>query len=490
MFNKTLSCFIAMILMSSVFAKIQNWSTLPKIKSTKETSRRPTASADNLSPTYIKLRDEYLKIKDPLALHKFMVKLNNNYNSYPDDVKLFIAVMSPTMAARSIVYRGYDLADQHKLFRATMVTMLMRLATGIELLEPGAQSKTTFRYATEPFLPGDNNLKFKKESDVQDYMMEEVRPLIEVAIERIKQIDMSSDKIVLDLQLFNGAASFQDGIARYRYVGKPEKDSILSTLYANLAAIYQFNAYSIDSLIEFNLEISKKFGFEGLRILTNVQGLNTQQLVDIFKKSTYKNLFKLRSNGVQDMKKSYAYMRESAIHAHYSYNDMKERNLDEDDILRFDLVGPFRNALDMTDANLIALYSSGEPKTNKDGSVSIQESEAPTIRSEVTGQTVKVNMAGYFNNPPKDLKDLLPTRFETGDKYVTIRVKKNKNDRGQSYKYRNYRRGMPIGWNNDQFKYLFPELRSDQKVSDAVAVIGQSFSTGVVFMPMVFAINP
>jgi hypothetical protein len=49
---------------------------------------------------------------------------------------------------------------------------------------------------------------------------------------------------------------------------------------------------------------------------------------------------------------------------------------------------------------------------------------------------------------------------------------------------------MPKSWDHDQYKHLFPELKSNQKVSDAIAVIGQSFSTGVVFVPMVFAINP
>jgi hypothetical protein len=489
MYLKLLTALISLLLLNETFAKKSNWSKLPKVKYKKETTRRPTASSDNLSPEYIKLRDEYLKIKDPLKLHQFLVKIDQNYDSYPTDVKFFVALTVPTAASRSVVYRSYDLANKHKLFRASIVTVLMRLAAGIEMLEPGQQSETYFRYATEPFLPGDNLKKFKKEEDIQTYFMTEVRPLIETAIERIKNLDLSSDKIVLDLQLMNGAASFQDGIERYRLIGNPEKNLVLSTLNANLAGIYQFNSYHINGLINFNKEVSKIFGFESFRIISRVEGMSSKKFVDVFKRKEFKKLFTIRENGAEDMKKSYAYMREAAIYSHYTWNEMKERNLNEDDILRFDLVGPFRTAFDMTDTNLIALFGAGEPVSNDNGTVSITQGEIPLIRSEVTGQTVKVNMAGYFNNPPKDLKALLPQTFEEGQKYKRIKVT-GKDGKTEYFEYRNYKRGMPKSWDHDQYKHLFPELKSNQKVSDAIAVIGQSFSTGVVFVPMVFAINP
>jgi hypothetical protein len=70
-----------------------------------------------------------------------------------------------------------------------------------------------------------------------------------------------------------------------------------------------------------------------------------------------------------------------------------------------------------------------------------------TLTSRVTGESVTVDVPGFYAKPPQNLFSLMATDFEDSNSHQLTKFGKT---------YRNYKAGRAKAWNNDQWRTLVP----------------------------------
>jgi hypothetical protein len=420
-------------------------------------------SEEAMSEKFRDFRDTFLTIKTKEEVEKFLKKMDTEYDNYPDDLKFFAAQMIPFLTLKSFSYKMYPLLKREKITHSVLVSRVLDFASFMRINFPTEQWDAGFRFASEPFVADEE--RFEEADDLQKYVDNTMYPAFMKAATRIQALNFSGSKIAWDHKLFYGTASFTDNFKRYRYLGEAERVATLSSLHEGMAWMKRFTAYNVKGSTKLAKDLGTLVGVDSF--FSAVDGVTALKVKGVFDREDHKDLYTLLPNGKADLQIAFNHIREAARLQIIAWNEVKDRPANELDALNSMILDPFRDRIDRGSETLEKIV---------DGPVK--------IRSDVTGELVLVDLPAFYANPPKDLKSLLPTEFEGGDKNIKKKLRTSDGKREKRVKYRNYFYGRAVGWDASAYKTLFPELKNGRQVSSATRILNQSAGSFPVAMGM------
>jgi hypothetical protein len=473
--------FILWLTMSSVFAA--STPVIPKIddndfawmkddffKQEKASARTrasrsvATASEVNdqmLSPKFKEVRAEFLKIKTGNELKTFIAKLDANYANYPDDLKLMTAMLTPLLKFKAFTYKIYPFVAKEKITHSVMLSQVQNFASFMNMNLPTQQWRAGFDLVTEP--SDEEDLKrFENASSVQLFMAQEIYPAYRTAANRIKQLNFSKNTIVWDNQIFYGTASFSDNLNRYQLIGEAEKYSILASLHYSLADICKFVSYNIDDLLPFISQVAKLYGYDSF--LSAVDGVTAEKIANVYKSPKFSNLFKIHPNGQSQINLSFKHIKEGSRNLNLAWIELRDRQDRNQAFIRSAMFTPFSQVIEN---QIEGIQNVLEGKTS--------------VRSDITGEMITVDLPAFYAQAPTDLKELLPIEFDKSPRMVDYKVQM-KNGKTKSVEFRNYFSGRSTNWKMPAYKNLFPELTKGSDIAQAMKILNQSVYGGMVAM--------
>jgi hypothetical protein len=435
--------------------KAFNWEKEKAVDRAKRKIASNQEITDDLMSKELKVfRERYLAVKSPEELEKLLVELDSHYESYPQDLKFFAALVVPMHALRGFTYKMYPLITKEKLSHSVVLSSVLNFASMMKINLPSDQWMAGFRYTSEPMTVEDDENRFYTTNDVQDFFGKVMYPEMLKAALRIKALNFSDNRIVWDNKLLYGTASFQDGFRRYNTIGEAERLATLSSIHLGLAAAARFQAYNIAELMAYSKEIASLYGYDS--VFSEVDGVTASKMKSVLSKSKYKNLFTLRANGVENMRTAFKHLKEGSRLAVVAWQELKDRSVSESDLFNPNYFDGFFNRIDRGAENVEKMLSG---KT--------------LVRSDITGEVVAVDFPSFYTNPPNDLKALAPVTFEGGEKHFSKKVT-GADGKSKTLKYRNYFYGRSMVWDLKAYSRIFPELKKGEDVSKAVRIINQS----------------
>jgi len=456
-------------------AKNYDWTTHKETKkfmssAVKRAKSRKISSSQELDDSYLSkefkaFRTKFLSIKEPLALEAEIKNLNKSYDELPTDLKLITALITPMVNMKSFAYRMYPLLTKSTITHSTMVSRVYRFASFLSVNLPTDQWDAGFRYTTEPFDLEVQKQRFETPADLQRFVETDVYPSLKLAASRLQALDLSSNEVTWDHKILYGTASFQDDVKRYRIVGEPERLLLLANLHNSMAWSLRFSAYNLEGSIDLIKDVSKLYGLDRVLGIGRIDGVAAYNLVEKLQKKKYKNLFTLRGkDGAENMQYAYKHMQEATRIGIIAWEEIKNRSEEgrnEFVLIRSEAFAPFTQEMDRGAQALLATVN-----------------DKNVLRSDVTGEVVTVDMGAFFNNPPQDLKALMPV---FGDSYKVPKTLEKKIE-GKTVKYRNYHYGQATNWNASAFKTILPDLKDGRDVSKYTRIINQSVGSAPVGM--------
>jgi hypothetical protein len=409
-----------------------------------------------LSKEFKAFRTKFLAIQNASELEALISALDKNYQGQPDDLKLITALLTPLLEFRAFTYRIYPFLSKEKLTHSIMLSQVQNAASFMSMNLPTAQWKAGFDYVTQPMVEDDLK-RFDTTDDLQDFLVTKVYPAYLNAAKRISALNFSKHHVAWDNKLFFGTSSFTDNFQRYQLVGEGERLSLLASLHYSLSDISKFISYEANDLPKLMAELASLYGYDSL--FSAVDGVSAQKVAAVIKKSAYKKLFTLRESGEKNMMTAYHHLKEGARFNTLAWHELKDRKNDNQNIIRSALFLPLSQNVKNGVENMEKIVSS---KTS--------------VRSDITGEVVTVDLPAYFAHPPQDLKSMLPIEFDSGPKTQT-NVVKMKNGATKKIVFRNYFSGRAVNWNVAAYKNLLPDLNKGSQVAQSMKIINQAPGT-------------
>ncbi len=430
-------------------------------ESESQTQAGPVSEADIKG--LAKFRDAFLAVKTADELEAFLQGLETNYASAPPEVKLASSYALLVRPFRSVVFRAAPLFKQNNATHSLVLTGVQQMVASTSILLPTTQWKAVTAYFTEPSTSKPNS--FKSVADAQSEVETIVIPLLEKTIKNVTAIDVSdANPVVWDHRIAYGTASFKDPRDRFTKIGLAEKYAGLATLNSYLTTARVVSAYDINDAVAVIGSLGKIFGVDGF-LLSSVQGAPISLRVSAI--NEYPQFLTIKSNGKALMAAALQSVRASIEAGSKTYEAVAARQaslggkVDEFWALRPDVI--------MTGTRGISL-------TLKESSAIV--SGPAQIYSNLTNESVAVNVPEFFTNPPADAKAFFPTSFVQGED-VSI----------NGVKARNYLYGSATAWNVSAWSPYITSLKSSADVKEAARILGQSWGGGFVaaaLAPFVF----
>ena len=222
-----------------------------------EAKRKPSNSMiideNSLSP---KMRTDIEKRLFALTTSEevdaFIDDLNKNYDTLPNDAKMYVALLTPIKSYRGIFYKIRPVFEHKANFAHTQVlTMVKSMAARFNIFFPSTYAGAFFQYISTPYVGKDGNVvaSFNNENDIKYFLSSEVLTSLKTVVTRLEALNLE-EGVTWDARLFNGKNSFQDNIGRFHFVGEFEKNLMLSSYYGAISSIAVTNAYNTDNSIE------------------------------------------------------------------------------------------------------------------------------------------------------------------------------------------------------------------------------------------------
>lgn len=102
------------------------------------------------------------------------------------------------------------------------------------------------------------------------------------------------------------------------------------------------------------------------------------------------------------------------------------------------------------------------------------ENTGQTLTSTITGEQAAYDPFAFFRNPPQNLRDLLPTKFDEGNAASRWTA--------QSYD-RDYRKGSPVEWKGEAYSKILP-LSTDKNIGDQIRIVNEAFGGFLAGAPL------
>jgi hypothetical protein len=426
---------------------------------------------------YVELRKKWLAVKNSKELGALLDQLEEKMKAVDEGTteasaafRVVAAEVLPLRCMRGMVYRFVPLAEKSKLVQSRLATEVMQLASTMQVFAPTQQWEAGFDYVTQPY---DGVTQFKEATDLQAALAngsESCAAMVKTSIQRLKDIK-TDNRIVWDNKLLYGNGTFPEGVDRYKMIGPAEKNLAIAARFAALSNIAFFRAYSLKNFFAMRAKIGRLYGFDSITLGRTVEGVTMKDRSDVLR--SYDDLFTLRDDGGNYMKISLIALRQAVYFAKLTWNEIEKSSGDQDGYLlsRARFMG-FENGIDK---NVTKWWEMVKGRTR--------------LQNRITGDTVVVDLPGFFNNPPKDLKILLPVAYAEKEPQMfhgEFAVREGSAVKKQELKYRNYRYARPTSWNKSAYASLFPELKSGNDVDSAIKNVSQSWGGNLIERPLLF----
>jgi hypothetical protein len=429
----------------------------------RDPARNLEANESMLSPSFKKLRAEFFKIKNKDDLHGFILRADAKYDELDPDAQLFVASLVPLKAFRAYVLKVRPLAEQAKVLHSMLLTRVQQLAVAQEILLPTDQWKAGFEYITQPYDGIDVGAYIKTEYALQKFFIEEVAPEIRRATTRIRRINFSAP-FAWDNQMLYGTASFVDNRDRFRLVGKAEQANILARYHTTLSQIAFVASYRLTNGVKLASDLGRLVGVDGFGP-EGVTGLTAEKRSRAFQK--YKAYGTRYSTAEPWMALSLTHLKESVRWIRIWWNEIENRPANRNFVFNAVLFREMDREIGLSLDNIEALVN-GKAQ----------------IRSNITGETLLVDLPSLYTNPPADLKVFLPNQFRSGPQALSMTVKNPSGEGTQKVSYRDYGIGQATQWNVPAYTNSFlPEAKSSEDIKRSLRILSQSWGAWFVALP-------
>ncbi|MBC7427581.1 MAG: hypothetical protein H7336_03150, partial [Bacteriovorax sp.] len=441
----------------------QNWSeeeAVVQMKSS-EKKRRPANSSmvdDSMMSKELKAIEARVHAtKTSEGMDVLLTELDKNYESYPTDVKFYITQIMPTKAFRGFFYRLKPLFDGKSNFvHSQILTAAKKISTKAQVFLPYDHADAGFEFISSPYVETDGSMvrAFTQETDVQEWVVRELLPLINTSAARLEKLSLV-EPIVWDEKMVFGSQSFTDGINRFKMVGEFEKNVSISGFYSAIAAMATIRAYSVQNTVALYKDIGFLYGFDGFGLFNRIDGVSADKISKVIRKPAFANTGTLMPDGDKWMEYAYHATQKSlkrlSMAWELSSNERKDESLY---VFNTGFINVNRVEVEQ---NLQILNRV------------VMSKNVESLRSGVTGEIVQINYSKLFTAPPKDLKTFLPTTFDK--KAKASREVILANGTKKTLTYRNFAEGSATGWDLKQFEAYFPSVKSNDDVNRTVRVI-------------------
>lgn len=421
-------------------------------------------------------------VHSPEELDALLVKLGTSYDGLDPDAKWVAAQLLPLRVYRGIFARTINLLKNAK-YAHSMVAASLRLATtGVSTYLPAAQWKVAVQYMSKPYsgMIGD----IDSEDQLLQFLQHDVYGALNDTIGKLNALKFDKAGIYFDNQILYGMGDYplsdQD---RFVLVGEPERLGLIGSMSFTASALASACAYNMHGLMESIKEMSNLFGYDVTKSTLGsifngddgdpgINGVSSKQrtktLLEISKKY---GLFKLNADGTTWMNSSYVNLVNGVMATRASWDLLHKPGTNSSS--RF-VLNP--QAFLSQERLIETSMSSMEQLLNldgkyKDGIVPLQS----VINSK---DTVKVNLAEFFLNPPKDLTKFFPTDWDPSayDQTETL-------SDGSKHAWHNYLSGSPILWDVTAYQPYFPGTAKPADVQMAARVFAQAWGGWIVGIP-------
>ncbi len=434
-------------------ANFKQEKTLAHSRMERATASSHEANDQLTSPEFKEARARFLKIESAQELKKLITEMNTNYNTYPDDLKLMTAMLSPILKFKAFTYKIYPFLAKEKITHSMMLSQVQNIAAFMNMNLPTAQWKAGFDLVTIP-ADEDDLIRFNNAYDLQNYLVREVYPAYVLSAQRIQALNFAKKSVVWDNKIFYGTASFSDNLNRFQLIGEGERYSILASLHYSLSDLCKFSAYDINEFFPLVREVAKLFGYDS--VFSAVDGVNARKIAGVYRRAQFAKLFTLRKNGDHNMLSAFRHMKEGSRSLSLAWTELRDRTDNGQNFIRSAIFTPFTQ---IGDNQVEGMENVVSGKTS--------------IRSDVTGEILTVDLGAFFANPPQDLKRMLPVGFDDAPNMQNYKVSM-KNGKTQDVQFRNYFSGRATNWDVSAYKTLFPDLSKGNDVSTAMKILNQS----------------
>jgi hypothetical protein len=445
------------------------WMTEAQVKKAKSEAqarnRRAIANGGEVNDQFTSqqfkaVRIKFLAASTPQELEAVISEMNASYNSYPQDLKLVAALLTPLLQFRAFTYKMYPFFSKKKLTHSFVVSRVQGFASYLRMNLPTAQWKAGFDYVTHP--SNEDDLKrFETTGELQDYLSTKVYPAYRNAIIRINALNFSNERVVWDNRFFYGTASFSSDFNRYQLLGEGERHALLSVLHFAVSDMAKFTAYNMESILSLMSDMAALYGYDGF--FSDVDGVSARKVKTVFEKPAYRDIFTLRSSANLDF--AFKHLKEGAHEYAIAWNELKDRN-DDRMMIRAAIFTPFIPRISGQAEEIEAMVSG-----------------RTIVRSNITGETATVDLPGFYASHPQDLKTLLPTGFDQSAQNLSYAVAM-KNGKQTQVPFRNYYSGRATQWSIQAYKGIFPDTKLAGEPALFTRVLNES-SAGMLALSIV-----
>lgn len=489
-----------------------------------ETKRNPSgsqrvATEDMLSPEMVEFRDKIIHAKTGEEFYEIIKSYDEKYDSIPasaTDLKFVVARMATWLPFRGIAWRMTPMVHKIVVTQQVLVGSLRNIAEQGMINFPDSHVQAQMLFLTMPSVIKDSKgeLKFEKrfqyESDFMEFLATRVYASLVTSVKRLEKIpkmvnvglkgEGKETPVVFDTRIRFGEEAFGDNYDasdRFRVIGEAERFAALARISRRLSAVSSMVSYNWNGHLAARRAIGKEFGIGSAEALLfdmtgtlgseYVNGPTREKRTNILKK--YPTLYKITSSGKSWMKLSYFHLHKSAMYLEKTWENVKKQDMDYVMQLDPEVLMGRREQIEMGMANLkkIAGVCGTIDKLGCDTKVS----GAATLIGSMSGDTLAINLKAFYENPPEDLKNLLPVGFsknkdieplEKVEPYKTMDIKTTGKADIMSARlgkdtttFRNYLYDRAIAWDSSNKGYgvVFPG-KSPEGVADAMRIINET----------------
>ena len=449
-----------------------------------------------------------------IEISRLLEELDKTVASSTDPQTIYFgSQLTLLLPFRGIIWKIRALYEEEhdKATQSAMVSGLRLAASVLGDTIPVGQGEVLLDYLSVPASTdgkdigqvGISGAHFRTVGQLQTFLEAVVAKRVFQTIARIQKIHDSdlTAPLVFDHLILTGPGTLRDGNQRFRGHAKAEVAATLASLHRTLAQIHSFCAYNQDELFKKNEKMARLFGVAGF-IPFRELGVSAEDWVHEFNKGiddspfltlytevspTPDELLKLDPSLPKNMEDGKMFMRLAYEHSKFAANYAAEATSAQD---RSYLPGMLLNPALMNPLTPSAITAVGTNVTTaSEAATALQEAlvnpaKKGTVqfREPMTGKVLEFNLRAWYENPPSNLRRMLPTEFEQGPKHFDVRGFGNK-----KLEVRNYYRGRPFAWKNEVWNPYIIGLGSDkQEMGRVLKGMGEVLAGAGIGLPFVF----
>lgn len=404
-----------------------------------------------------KIREDILKLKEVNRIDTFLLNLKSRYRQLAPDAQLVAIQLDSIRLFKGILSRLMPLAQKNKVTTSVFFSSIYGLSSIQSMYWPTKQGELLMAYVSEPY---DNISIFNEAEDLQLWLGDVVYPYMAESYKKLSEIPISQpliwdNKIVLT-QMVSDRMDTQD---RYFLIGPAEKNALLMRMQVTMQNICEFRAFAVAGLMNMTKELGKLTGVDGW--LGSAEGVSAMDRVEVINK--FPNTFMRYQDGSIWTRRAFVHFGEAVKKARLVWEELRGKPANRDFILNPGLF----NANERSFVESLPVLEG------------LAAGETP-IKSNLTGEVIVVNLKAFYQNPPIDLKNLLPTEFDKSPARLTKKVQGFE----EPISYVNPKHGHAIKWANSSYKSLFPQLSDSKNMEKHLRILSQSWGGSILSLPL------